>query len=400
MKILQVVFLPLDSPKTGGAIRADQINSKLRELGHKVDVLTIFSSKKGKTKLGASVRVRGGHLMKKLGDLAGAFPYAALNSYFATGLGKSELTRKVRIEKYDVVWEEHPYIHEAIHNLFLSRVKKIPIFVYSAHNFETQLVKAFIKEQNLTCSPFSGFVQKEIERLETQAVIDASFVVGCSQDDLRNFQSIDPKANLLLAANASSITKCSESGESTEIARLGLTHYALFVGSGHLPNHKGFFTLLGDSLQYLSPNFKIVCVGSVSTQIKDYLKNSAYAYSALRKLTLLENVSNSTLNELRCGASAILLPILSGGGTNLKTAEALLSPSKVLGTRFAFRGFDEYINYPGVVIADTPSEFQNQLAQISRLKFHERYHRDKLDIFPLTWEASLRSLEKLELGEG
>ena len=57
-------------------------------------------------------------------------------------------------------------------------------------------------------------------------------------------------------------------------------------------------------------------------------------------------------------AKVVLLPISYGGGTNLKTAEALASTSYVVGSGSAFRGFEEYSNLEGVFKVDNSMEFK------------------------------------------
>jgi hypothetical protein len=45
------------------------------------------------------------------------------------------------------------------------------------------------------------------------------------------------------------------------------------------------------------------------------------------------------------------------GGSNLKTAEALISGLPVVGTSQAFRGFADFADLPHIAVADTPEAF-------------------------------------------
>ena len=56
-------------------------------------------------------------------------------------------------------------------------------------------------------------------------------------------------------------------------------------------------------------------------------------------------------------AHTVGLPITHGGGTNLKTAEALWAGKHVVATTTAFRGFESFRTSPGVLVADEPSKF-------------------------------------------
>jgi hypothetical protein len=55
-----------------------------------------------------------------------------------------------------------------------------------------------------------------------------------------------------------------------------------------------------------------------------------------------DRVSEKTLSALIEEASCVLLPMTSGGGSNLKTAEAMLAGKRVVATPIALRGFDEF----------------------------------------------------------
>ena len=61
---------------------------------------------------------------------------------------------------------------------------------------------------------------------------------------------------------------------------------------------------------------------------------------------------------VKATAHAILLPIKFGGGSNLKTAEALATGKWVIASPVAMRGFEEFLDAPGVVVADGPKNFR------------------------------------------
>jgi hypothetical protein len=61
---------------------------------------------------------------------------------------------------------------------------------------------------------------------------------------------------------------------------------------------------------------------------------------------------------LIANAHALPLPIGYGGGSNVKTAEALAAGRPIVATGAAFRGFDEYRSLPSVTLADTPLAFE------------------------------------------
>jgi glycosyltransferase involved in cell wall biosynthesis len=94
--------------------------------------------------------------------------------------------------------------------------------------------------------------------------------------------------------------------------------------------------------------------------------NSQIAASPLRhyqdgRLVSLGYVDNIALDAIIANASALLLPIEYGGGSHLKTAEALASGRPIIGTSSSFRGFTEYLDLSRVTIADTPEQFEAEI---------------------------------------
>ena len=75
-------------------------------------------------------------------------------------------------------------------------------------------------------------------------------------------------------------------------------------------------------------------------------------------------VQEETLTSLLYHAKAICLPITEGGGTNLKTAEALMWLKPVVAMRHALRGFEEGAEMDGVYVADHVHEFRTLLRDV------------------------------------
>jgi hypothetical protein len=86
------------------------------------------------------------------------------------------------------------------------------------------------------------------------------------------------------------------------------------------------------------------------------------------------------------------LPITSGGGSNLKTPEALISEKFIISTKFAFRGFDNFINDNGVFIASNSSEFKRTLNLIMAKEPLTISDIDKKKRASLLWKNSFKPL--------
>jgi hypothetical protein len=87
-------------------------------------------------------------------------------------------------------------------------------------------------------------------------------------------------------------------------------------------------------------------------------------------------------------SKGILLPIFSGSGTNLKTAEALLSHKYIVGTSKSFRGYENFRNEEGVKIIDDVNEM---ILHMTTFKPKNIYNRSDA-IAALTWENIFKDI--------
>jgi glycosyltransferase involved in cell wall biosynthesis len=79
-----------------------------------------------------------------------------------------------------------------------------------------------------------------------------------------------------------------------------------------------------------------------------------------------EQIGDEGLHQLKSNAHAVLLPITYGGGSNLKTAEALAAGKWVVATSTSLRGYEEFREEPGVLIADDRQSFRKAVMQVYR----------------------------------
>jgi hypothetical protein len=163
----------------------------------------------------------------------------------------------------------------------------------------------------------------------------------------------------------------------------------LFTGSNHAPNIKGFWDCFEGGLGCVPPNAKIVVVGGVGEPLKlhdEFIKHRSLNDSRLETLGVLPD---DDLNALKTLCHGIVLPITDGGGSNLKTAEALIAQKFVVATSVSLRGFEEYKNSPGVYVAKNSIEFRRKVLEVFMMEegaFSER----KVD--ELLWENLLQPM--------
>jgi hypothetical protein len=83
------------------------------------------------------------------------------------------------------------------------------------------------------------------------------------------------------------------------------------------------------------------------------------------------------------------------GGSNLKTAEALLADKPVVCTEYALRSFEEFSDNPNLNIAISSDDFVEKISKVlsdSTQKPQEASTAKDLNL--LTWAESLRDVSK------
>jgi glycosyltransferase involved in cell wall biosynthesis len=108
---------------------------------------------------------------------------------------------------------------------------------------------------------------------------------------------------------------------------------------------------------------------------------------------LLPNVSDLCLDGLIANASGIVLPLRKGGGSNLKTAEALDSLLPVVATPTAMRGYEEYADLEGVIVAEDSAAFAAGMRRVFDDPPRRRQRDPALD--RLLWDMTLRPIVDL-----
>lgn len=148
------------------------------------------------------------------------------------------------------------------------------------------------------------------------------------------------------------------------------TNY-VFVGSNNPVNKES----INRFLPLVPNNIKIWLVGSICDCIDDD--------SNVNKLGFLPEEDLINLIQY---ADGIVLPIVvSDGGSNLKTAEAIVSKKAAIGTKEAFIGYEDFINSAGVFCFNDVEEMVEEL----KSPHEKNYDRD---VHSLLWDYALKDL--------
>ena len=147
----------------------------------------------------------------------------------------------------------------------------------------------------------------------------------------------------------------------------------------------------------MPPEKRIAVAGGVAEHIFASPTYQRFVHANSMRVQFFPNIGDERLAVLKQGAHCFLLPILEGGGSNLKTAEALVSGAWVVATPKAMRGFEDFLDEPGLLLAESPAEFRTALQRAlscERLKLSAKA-TTKRDT--LLWPAILKESEVTSL---
>jgi len=260
----------------------------------------------------------------------------------------------------DIIQLEQPYIYLGLKKL-LADINYSGKIINSTQNIEFRMKEDIYKGEGMPAPDRKRIVEK-IRALEKDLAQDAVLNVAVSEKDATQLADLLDAKNIIVIANGMNqakpepyyIRKWKHYFRARDVQR-----EILFVGSAHQPNMTGFMKMVGKKVGFLPKHARIVVVGGVSDLIKDSLRDEVVEDVCMPlRVELLGRRSEGDLNALLSLADTIILPITEGGGSNLKTAEALLSGKRIVATEHAFRGYDAYRTLPGIDITDSPQRFR------------------------------------------
>jgi hypothetical protein len=261
--------------------------------------------------------------------------------------------------------------------------------IYGSQNLEAPLKAAILRQYGIQQAEA---IAHDIDLLERQASREADLTLAVSESDRLALQSYTARP-VLLAANGIAAWQATETALSHWREKLPVTPFALFVGSAHPPNISGFFDVFGDALGFLPPNTRMVVVGSVGPELLRHPRFQRWLPLNQSRLQVLGMVDDAALAAIKTLAHLFVLPITEGGGSNIKTAEALYSGAHVLGTPVSFRGFDGFLHQPGVQQQAQPDAFRHAVGTLLQTAPPTHDAASKALRQTLLWQHTLACIE-------
>lgn len=384
MKILCLSTYPVNEPRHGGQHRLANIIAAFRRDGHDVRSAGVLGSVAYSASRyfvecpphsALSKMIEDPSLME---DWAIAQLFATSDAYFS-GLA-------IRIDfKPDLIFVEQPWLFRFAIRYNQEYCSGRSMLCYGSQNIEHVLKYDIVKEY--FGEDRARDAKQKIYHCELDAAASATKTFCVSQNDLHWCTEhsgslpvlapngvVDRKASLNDIAAANQITQGRK--------------FALFCASAHPPNITGFLAMLGQGPGCFPPDTRLVVAGSAGSDLAQNGLSGSLQHQFIDAGEVPENILCGLLET----AHLIILPITVGGGTNLKSAEAIWSGKHVVGTTVAMRGFEQFYNATGLTVADDASAFCEavRLAMMSpslSLSAKEREGRK-----PVLWDQTLSAM--------
>lgn len=347
MRVLMLGPWPINRPRHGGQIRASNIVETYRARGHDIRFMGIFDPNSvvaadlGPYDVGVDAKVMAYVTQSGLPvEWSLWLAFAEVPEFF------QRFVAMVREFRPDIVQFEEPYLWPLVRRMRDAGILGGARLVHSSHNFETDH-----RRQLMT---IAGKVDERILRLlaeqEGEIARESDLVVTVSDQDADSLRRLGA-TRLVVARNGSRCPEATPDALAAVGAYLGDTPYALFVSSAHPPNAHGLLEMAKGLSMRLPGDF--VIAGRVCQLLAPHRRTNPL----LAHARMLGLVDPAILDALVVRASVIVLPKTHGGGSNLKTSEAVLARRAVVATELAFTGFEDWRHVAGVRIENDPARF-------------------------------------------
>jgi len=359
-KVLVISTYPIDKPQHGGQKRVEAIVKEYRRAKHHVKHLAIYMDYFYPNTPEDNIAIPWvKYHFEPAAALVGDLMLADILQKEKSA--DEKFTRIVSQFKPDIIQVEQGFLYKTVRDS-LNKQSWRGVMINSTHNIEADL-KRHILEDSAGLEPKAlEEIVARIDTLERFSATDADWTIACTEADAKDLVAMGSK-QVILAPNGigreivdqQEVQKWEKRFESE-----GVNKVILYVGSAHPPNLSGYKDMIGEKVGFLNDDTRFVMVGGIADMIYGYGQSLPNYLKELYMdhILFLGRVEEKTLSALLHVANQIILPINEGGGSNLKTAEAILADKFVVGTEKAFHSYEKYLSLPNIVVADSGKAFR------------------------------------------
>jgi len=259
----------------------------------------------------------------------------------------------------DVIQLEQPWLWPVVERLRASHPGLRFRVVYSSQNVEAPLKRHMVEGAK---DALADEVIGRIDELERRVARESDLSIAVTESDAATLRAFGARRVVVAPNGIVHRTVDPKVLRDWSWSRRD-KRFALFVGSAYPPNVKGFWDMLAPSLAFLAPDEYILVVGGIGAILGESPIYREWPGINASRLDLAGIQTETALAALLALASCVILPITVGGGSNIKTAEAIYSGKPVIGTTTSFRGYEFALDLPHVYRTDDPLEFRSRVKQ-------------------------------------
>jgi hypothetical protein len=287
----------------------------------------------------------------------------------------------------DVILLEQPFLWPLLERLMQDAVIPTDVkLIYSSHNIEIGMKRKIYKD---FYAPDVAFRYVEyVDSMEKAAILTCTAAMAVSSVDAAYVNAFSPGKPVRVFLNGHVQPAPTPEDEKWEARFAAQRNNWVYVASWHPPNINGLRDLVMALARYSDSMEGIVLwvLGGVGNGLK--ATTPGFRQEDYPWLRILGLVSGDDIESAILSSSGVVLPIWEGGGSNLKTAQALLSEKCVLGSEFSFRGFEHCAQEPGVMLAPDADGLAKLLVTTAPQALYPRSD----NVQALKWERILESL--------
>ena len=381
-RILQLTNYAVENPDHGGKMRSYNIRESLRN-HFNVQTLSIEVAEHEFIQEFA-IGIRAHDLYSQIGD--GNLSDWGSAFYILKNQRTWESVFKIAFEyDPDAILLEQPFLWPIYQKLKEDgALRKDCLLINSTHNNEVELKESIYKQ--IFSSEEAAQKLSIVKKLESEAAVAADLSIVVSEQDRKYLDSLSPRKKILLYKNGHEGIKTTKKiGEWRDRFANSERNFVV-VGSWHMPNILGLKRLVDAGLLSLDPKvIKLWVFGGMGPGL---LSTFSLTLGGASPLEIIGQAPSDDIDSAIMASSGVILPIWNGSGSNLKTAQALLSGKTIIGTNFAFRGLEAYATESGVNITNDAAAL---LSAMSTVDISELHHRPQA-VDDLKWGNLLKNL--------
>ena len=393
-KIILLATYPIQNPQHGGQKRVDALVRFYKGIFSDVKFVAVFHrgfyQEYGKDDIYLK-----GEYRKKIENSPFTGDVVAGEAIANDPTIRAQFKKLLRNYQPDIIEIEQMFPYFGLKSV-LEELKLQPKIVLSSHNVEAPMKDEILAGMGVDTKTRAPIV-KAIKAVEDELSRISDLTIAVTEDDATAHKKMGAK-NVVVSPNGISHSKPSPQAlEYWEAFKreYGIRRIVSFVASAHPPNWHGFLKMIGNAVGFVPPDTKILLAGCIADYFKDNVKdNSPEEATFWQRVVPIGRLSEDRLSGLLATTDVLLLPVIEGGGSNLKTAEAILSDKKVVATTFAFRSFEKYQNLPNIYIADSKAAFCKAIVDALNAEYVTRTSQQKAMAKTVTWEYALEPIKE------